>query len=127
MFDGHHIGETVERPWGTYIVTDMGSGFLVKKITVKPGCRTSLQSHDLRSEHWIVVTGEAIVTAPSAPFIRSPPLTVGQSIDIPRNGPHRLSNEGASNLVVIEVQLGDVLREDDIVRYADDFGRPLAP
>ena len=107
------------RPWGNYEVIDIGSNFQVKRITVLPGKRLSLQSHKYRKEHWIVVLGEAEVVIDDRIFN----LKISQSIDIPLGSIHRLSNESNSQLIIIEIQFGEYLGEDDIIRYEDDFNR----
>ena len=106
------------RPWGSFYVLDEGSGFKVKRIVVSPGGRLSLQSHKHRSEHWTVVCGEATVTVGEA-VAR---LRRGESVDIRLGDRHRLENLGEGDLELIEVQLGDYLGEDDIIRY-DDVSR----
>ena len=107
------------RPWGNYEVIDIGSNFQVKRITVLPGKRLSLQSHKYRKEHWIVVLGEAEVVIDNRIFN----LKISQSIDIPLGSIHRLSNKTNTDLVLIEIQFGEYLGEDDIIRYEDDFNR----
>ena len=107
------------RPWGNYEVIDIGSYFQVKRITVLPGKRLSLQSHKYRKEHWIVVLGEAEVVIDDRIFN----LKISQSIDIPLGSIHRLSNKTNTDLVLIEIQFGEYLGEDDIIRYEDDFNR----
>ncbi|MGQ0675385.1 MAG: phosphomannose isomerase type II C-terminal cupin domain [Rhodospirillales bacterium] len=107
------------RPWGSYRVVDGGEGFQVKRITVEPGQGLSLQIHRRRAEHWIVVRGRARVTLGEEAF----DLASGQSTFIPRGAKHRLENPGAAPLEMIEVQLGDYLGEDDIVRLEDRYGR----
>ena len=107
------------RPWGYYEVIDIGSNFQVKRITVLPGKRLSLQSHKYRKEHWIVVLGEAEVVIDNRIFN----LKISQSIDIPLGSIHRLSNKTNTDLVLIEIQFGEYLGEDDIIRYEDDFNR----
>ena len=107
------------RPWGNYEVIDIGSNFQVKRITVLPGKRLSLQSHKYRKEHWIVVLGEAEVVIDDRIFN----LKISQSIDIPLGSIHRLSNKTNTDLVLIEIQFGEYLDEDDIIRYEDDFNR----
>jgi len=109
----------VDRPWGTYETVDAGEEFRVKRITVYPGCRLSLQSHSKRAEHWIVVSGCAQVTRGREQFA----LSKNESTYIPANTKHRLENSGQTNLVLVEVQTGSYLEEDDIVRYEDDFDR----
>jgi mannose-1-phosphate guanylyltransferase/mannose-6-phosphate isomerase len=109
----------VHRPWGSYDSVDVGDGFQVKRIKVKPGARLSLQSHARRAEHWIVVRGTARVTRDNDVF----ELFANQSTYIPIGAKHRLENPGADMLELIEVQSGDYLGEDDIVRYDDVYGR----
>jgi len=107
------------RPWGFYIVLSDGSDHKVKRIVVYPGKRLSLQRHRRRSEHWHMVSGEALVTLDDKE-IR---LKKGDSIDIPTNAAHRIKNIGTENLILIEIQQGDYFGEDDIERLEDDFGR----
>lgn len=109
----------VHRPWGSYDSVDVGDGFQVKRIKVKPGARLSLQSHTRRAEHWIVVRGTARVTRDNDVF----ELFANQSTYIPIGAKHRLENPGEDMLELIEVQSGDYLGEDDIVRYEDVYGR----
>jgi mannose-1-phosphate guanylyltransferase/mannose-6-phosphate isomerase len=109
----------VHRPWGSYDSVDAGDGFQVKRIKVKPGAALSLQSHARRAEHWIVVRGTARVTRNNDVF----ELFANQSTYIPIGAKHRLENPGAEMLELIEVQSGDYLGEDDIVRYEDVYGR----
>jgi len=107
------------RPWGTYTVLDEGGLFKVKRIEVLPGKRLSYQQHARRAEHWFVVEGTALVTLDG----REVTLKTGAAIDIPVGAAHRIENPGSGPLVFIEVQRGDYLGEDDIVRLEDDFGR----
>jgi mannose-1-phosphate guanylyltransferase/mannose-6-phosphate isomerase len=109
----------VNRPWGSYDSVDVGDGFQVKRIKVKPGATLSLQSHERRAEHWIVVRGTARVTRNNDVF----ELFANQSTYIPIGAKHRLENPGHDMLELIEVQSGDYLGEDDIVRYEDVYGR----
>ncbi len=109
----------VHRPWGSYDSVDAGERFQVKRIKVKPGASLSLQSHTRRAEHWIVVSGIARVTRGDDVF----ELHANQSTYIPIGAKHRLENPGADVLELIEVQSGDYLGEDDIVRYEDAYGR----
>ena len=108
-----------ERPWGWYEVIDEGDNFKVKNIQVKPGCKLSLQMHHHRAEHWVVVSGTAIVQLDDKKVV----LTSNQRTFIPIGVKHRLSNPGKLPLNIIEVQSGGYLEEDDIVRFQDDFGR----
>jgi len=107
------------RPWGTFTVLDDAAGYKVKRLTVDPGQRLSYQSHAHRSEHWVVVAGQARVTLDGDDI----DLVVGGVVDIPTGSAHRVSNPGTDELVFIEVQQGDYFGEDDIVRYSDDYGR----
>lgn len=109
----------IYRPWGDYEQVDAGHRYQVKRITVKPGGRLSLQSHRHRAEHWVVVTGTAKVTVNGEEFI----LTENQSTFIPLGAVHRLENPGKIALELIEVQSGSYLGEDDIERYEDVYGR----
>jgi mannose-1-phosphate guanylyltransferase/mannose-6-phosphate isomerase len=109
----------VNRPWGTYQTVDSGAGYQVKRITVKPGAKLSLQKHARRAEHWVVVNGTARVTRDDDLLTLAP----GMSVHIPLGAVHRLENIGTDRLELIEVQSGGYLGEDDIVRLADDYGR----
>jgi len=110
---------TVHRPWGSYTVLEEGPGYKVKRVTVNPGGRLSLQLHHQRSEHWVVIAGTARVTRGEEVF----DLRIGQSTAIPVETKHRLENPGQDTLHIIEVQNGPYLGEDDIVRFKDDYGR----
>jgi mannose-1-phosphate guanylyltransferase len=110
---------TVARPWGTYTVLENNDAYKTKKITVRPGKRLSLQSHFHRNEHWIIVSGTAMVTVGDEIKM----LHANQSTYIPAGTVHRLENPGIIDLVMIEAQVGEYLEEDDIVRYEDDFNR----
>lgn len=110
---------TVHRPWGTYTVLEDAAGYKIKRIEVKPNASLSLQMHHHRSEHWIVVEGTAEVTNGEAVFL----VRKNESTYIPAGNRHRLVNPGKMNLVMIEVQSGDYLEEDDIVRFDDVYGR----
>jgi mannose-1-phosphate guanylyltransferase/mannose-6-phosphate isomerase len=114
--DWHRV---VYRPWGCYDSIDSEERFQVKRITVKPGATLSLQKHHHRAEHWIVVSGTAEVTCGEKVFL----LTENQSTYIPLGETHRLSNPGKLPLLLIEVQSGSYLGEDDIVRFQDEYGR----
>ncbi len=107
------------RPWGFFEVLLDDPHQKVKRVTVYPGKRLSLQRHQKRAEHWYVVAGEAIVVLDS----RELKLKPGESIDIPRGSVHRIANPGSDDLVFVEVQTGDYFGEDDIERLEDDFGR----
>lgn len=120
--EAHKLHRTVHRPWGTYTVLEEGAGFKIKRIEVKAGASLSLQSHKHRSEHWIVVGGTASVVNGDRE------LTVGtnESTFIPAGNKHRLSNRTDASLVMIEVQSGSYVGEDDIVRFDDVYGRAPA-
>jgi mannose-6-phosphate isomerase-like protein (cupin superfamily) len=110
---------TEYRPWGSFTVLEDRETYKVKRIEVLSGKRLSYQRHARRSEHWYVVEGEALVTLEG----KEVRLTPGQATDIPRMAAHRVLNPGNGILIFIEVQRGDYLGEDDIIRLEDDFGR----
>jgi mannose-6-phosphate isomerase-like protein (cupin superfamily) len=110
---------TERRPWGSFTVLDLGAGYKVKRIVVEPAQRLSYQSHGRRAEHWVVVAGEATVTVDDAHLT----LRAGEAVDIPVGSKHRVANEAQWPLTFIEVQRGEYLGEDDIVRFDDDYGR----
>jgi len=107
------------RPWGSYTVLEEQPAYKVKRLEVLPGRRLSYQKHEKRGEHWMIVSGRAIVTLDGKDVDLSP----GQSIDIPRGASHRIANPGTTLLTVIEIQQGDYFGEDDIIRLEDDYGR----
>ncbi len=107
------------RPWGRYDVLLREPGVQVKRIELNPRSRFSLQKHDRRSEKWVVIAGEGAATVEQKVL----PVRPGTFVDIPRGCIHRLTNKGPKPLVIIEVQFGKYLGEDDVVRYEDDFGR----
>ena len=115
----HLLHRRVNRPWGAYEGLDAGDGFLVKRITVNPGASLSLQRHQHRAEHWVVVRGTARVTLENMIMER----TANESVYIPIGDKHRLENPGEDLLEIIEVQTGDHLDEDDIERFSDNYGR----
>ncbi len=108
-----------ERPWGNFTVLDEGEGYKVKRIEVLTGKRLSYQKHARRAEHWFIARGVAKVTLDDREII----LNAGEHIDIPVGAAHRIENAGGEKVIFIEVQRGDYLGEDDIVRLQDDFGR----
>jgi mannose-1-phosphate guanylyltransferase/mannose-6-phosphate isomerase len=115
----HKLHTTVHRPWGTYTVLEEGPRFKIKRIVVKPAGRLSLQMHHHRSEHWVVVSGMArVVNGDRELFVNT-----DESTYIPAGHKHRLENPGVVDLVMIEVQSGEYLGEDDIVRFDDIYGR----
>lgn len=115
----NEIGHQYVRPWGWYKTLELSPGFQVKVIEVNPGGRLSLQSHEQRSEHWVVVQGTATVTVDET----RRDYQVNEAIYIPKRAKHRLENLGTSVVQIIEVQVGDYLGEDDIKRYDDVYGR----
>jgi mannose-1-phosphate guanylyltransferase/mannose-6-phosphate isomerase len=117
----HLEHRTVHRHWGSYTVLEEARGYKVKRITVMPGKRLSLQMHHHRSEHWVVIKGRARVTRRDQEY----ELNAGESTGIPPETPHRLANPGTTPLEIIEIQNGQYLGEDDIVRFHDDFGRDI--
>ncbi len=117
--DAHKIHTTVYRPWGYYTVLNQGEGYLTKLICVSKKGQLSLQSHNHRSEHWVVLSGIARVTLDDKVYM----LKAGSSIDIPVKAIHSLANPYDSELKIIEVQKGDKLIEEDIIRYKDIYGR----
>lgn len=112
-------GEAGERVWGRWLVLDTGENHIVKRLTVNPGGRLSLQYHHHREEHWVVVAGMATVTVDDKTFEAGP----GTAIFVPLGARHTIENRGEAVMEFIEVQMGDDLREDDIVRLTESSGR----
>ena len=108
-----------ERPWGRYFVLDDNSGYKIKRIEVNPKSRLSYQYHKKRSETWVIIQGEGIVTIEG----KDKNISKGDTIIIPVTSKHRIENIGDIDLEFIETQIGDYLGEDDIIRYEDDFNR----
>jgi mannose-6-phosphate isomerase len=108
-----------QRPWGSFTVLDEGEGYKVKRIEVLPGKRLSYQKHSRRAEHWMIVRGLAKATLDGCEIL----LHAGEVIDIPIGSAHRVENPGDERMIFIEIQRGEYLGEDDIVRLQDDFGR----
>lgn len=117
--DATKLHKTVFRPWGYYTCMSEGDGYLTKTICVMPKQKLSVQSHNYRSEHWVVLEGKALVIKEDEEFY----LNVGDSIDIPVKVKHSLQNPFDNELKIIEVQQGDYISEDDITRYEDCYGR----
>ena len=115
----HILHRTVQRPWGSYTVLEEHDGYKMKRITVHPGASLSLQRHQHRSEHWIVVAGTATVVRGDEELTVSKNESTYISIGVK----HRLENRGRILLQIIEVQVGDYLGEDDIERFDDNYGR----
>ena len=113
------VAATELRPWGSFTVLEEGAGYKIKRIEVKSGHRLSLQMHYHRSEHWIVVSGTAKVVCGENEQM----LCSNQSTYVPPCTAHRLENPGKLPLVLIEVQNGEYLGEDDIIRFQDDYAR----
>ena len=109
----------VYRPWGSYESLAMGEGYQAKHIIVNPGETLSLQLHNRRAEHWTVIKGIGQITCDDSEF----ELGVNESTFIPLGSKHRLANTGTTPVEIIEVQVGDYLGEDDIVRFEDRYGR----
>ena len=113
--------EIEKRPWGSFEILAEGAGYKVKRIEVMPGHRLSLQMHESRTEHWVIVAGEALVTLGEQELR----LRANDEVLIPHRTKHRVMNTGNATLIFIEVQCGPYLGEDDIVRFADDYKRTL--
>ena len=113
------MNSIVQKPWGSYQIISQGKNYLVKNIIVKSGGKLSLQSHEHRSEHWVVVNGKARVTINNAVKI----LALNESIFVPKQAKHRLENNDSVVLEIVEIQFGEILSEDDIIRYEDMYDR----
>lgn len=109
----------VKRPWGFFRVVSQGEKYAVKVIHVDAGQKLSVQSHNHRSEHWVVACGKAKVLLNDKNII----LDIGQSVDIPLKAIHSLENPTGEALEIIELQMGRIISEDDIIRYSDIYGR----
>ena len=119
MANNYARGQKDTRPWGSWEVIDCGNGFCVKQINVNSGGILSLQLHHFRAEHWIIVRGTATVTLGNLEMEKK----AGESVYIPLETKHRIQNKGTETLTFIEVQVGENLDENDIVRYEDVYGR----
>lgn len=117
--EAHKLHKTVQRPWGTFTILEEGPNFKIKRLEVNPGESLSLQMHNHRAEHWVVVSGRAVVINGDEELI----LEINESTYIPVKRKHRLSNTESTKLIMIEVQTGTYLGEDDIVRFNDNYGR----
>lgn len=115
----YNLNEVGKRPWGEWKCIGVGEGYIVKSICVNPGAALSLQMHNHRSEHWLVVGGCAKVTVGDKVALLEP----GQSVDIPKGIRHRLENDTDEFVNVIEIQMGQILDETDIVRFGDIYNR----
>ncbi|MDG6224502.1 MAG: phosphomannose isomerase type II C-terminal cupin domain [Candidatus Thermoplasmatota archaeon] len=112
-----------DRPWGSFIVVYEGLGYKVKVLEVGSGHRLSYQSHAHRSERWYILRGRGRIILDGEEWF----VAQGEFVDVPLGSRHRLENPGEGELIVVEVQFGDVLEEDDIVRYEDDYRRETEP
>ena len=119
MAIAYKVGQSDIRPWGTWEVLAVGEGYIIKRIVVNPHQRLSLQSHNYRSEHWVIVVGNGVATLDNKE-IEAPQNT---HIFIQSQQKHRMENRTDTPMVFIEVQAGDTLDEADIIRYQDDYGR----
>lgn len=119
MANNYMRGQHDVRPWGTWEVIDCGKSFCVKRITVNSGGILSLQLHHHRAEHWVIVNGTAIITLGEQKITKN----AGESVYIPAETKHRIQNEEKTPLVFVEIQTGEELDENDIVRYEDVYGR----
>ena len=115
----HETSHRELRPWGCFQVLDESPDHKVKRIVLQPGKRHSLQRHAGRSEHWFIVSGEAVVTLDGVDIT----VVAGSAVDIPCGSLHRMTNTGDVDVMLIEVQTGDYFDEDDIERFEDDYGR----
>jgi mannose-6-phosphate isomerase len=111
-----------QRPWGSYTVLDEGHHYKVKRLEILPGKRLSYQKHTQRTEHWMVVQGSASVTLEGQEMM----VETGRTMDVPLGAAHRIANPGSETLILIEIQRGSYLGEDDIIRLQDDYGRAPA-
>lgn len=119
LVNNYATGECAARPWGAWELLDAAPGFAVKRIVVNPGHKLSLQRHHHRAEHWIVVKGTAMVTRDDDTLL----VRENESVALPQGSVHRLENPGRIPLILIEVQVGSYLGEDDIIRLEDTYGR----
>ena len=113
------MNSITEKPWGSFEILKSGKKFLVKKIFVKPGGVLSLQSHEHRSEHWIIAEGQAEVTIDKNIKV----LKENETIFIPKGATHRIANHNNEDLIIIEMWYGERLDENDIKRYEDTYNR----
>ncbi len=117
--NNYEPGASDDRPWGRWVVLACGDGYVLKEITVNPGETLSLQSHEHRSEHWVIIGGTAHVTLGDEELVRR----VDETVFIPAGTRHRIANRGQSPLRFVELQTGSILSEDDIQRFEDRYGR----
>jgi mannose-1-phosphate guanylyltransferase/mannose-6-phosphate isomerase len=119
MAINYKLHEKGERPWGQWEVVSLGAKYIVKKIQVNPNASLSLQLHHQRGEHWIITAGNPTVTIGETQQELSP----GKAVDIPKETKHRIENKTQEPVEFIEIQMGDVLDERDIVRFEDRYNR----
>lgn len=112
-------GNRTDRPWGSYFILEDGERAKVKRLLVMPEQRLSLQSHEKRDEHWVVIRGVASITLDD----NTSDYKWGEHIFVPRGTKHRIACQGNEPVEIIEVQIGESFAEEDIVRYSDDYGR----
>ena len=115
------MSEIINKPWGYFQILDSQAGYQTKKLFVRAFSKLSLQSHKHRSEHWVVTKGKATVIIDENKY----DLDINESIYIPIESKHRLENNTDNDLYIIEVQIGDSIKEDDIIRYDDIYGREI--
>ncbi|CAK6691979.1 MULTISPECIES: phosphomannose isomerase type II C-terminal cupin domain [unclassified Synechococcus] len=115
---GGEVERRSERPWGWFEILISAKGYLIKRLWLHPSSRISLQRHHHRSEHWVVVEGDGVLECEGGQLSASP----GVTLTIPKRAVHRAS-AGEQGLMIVEVQRGDDLNDDDIERFADDYGR----
>ena len=111
------MNSIVQKPWGYYEILKSGKRFLVKKLFIKPGGMLSLQNHEHRSEHWLVAEGEVEVTLDK----KTINLVENENIFIPKGAFHRIANKGSKDLIIIEMWYGEILDENDIIRYDENY------
>ncbi|MBU0455547.1 MAG: phosphomannose isomerase type II C-terminal cupin domain [Pseudomonadota bacterium] len=119
MTERNEVGKIYERPWGNYKTLSLEKGYRVKILTVNPSGQLSLQKHQHRSEHWVIVAGEPTITIEESVETHH----ANESFFVPKGTLHRIENFTKKTVVIVEVQVGDYLGEDDIIRYADVYGR----
>ena len=115
----NYLGNVEERPWGNYHIIAKNTGYQIKEIKVSKGSKLSLQKHKSRSEFWQIVRGQSKIIIEKKDYH----LKEGEHIYIPKNTIHRIENTGNQDLIFIEIQLGENLKEEDIIRLEDDYGR----
>jgi mannose-6-phosphate isomerase len=116
---GRSTGAVETRPWGSFQVLEEGSGYKIKRLVVEPGHRLSLQRHRFRAEHWVVIAGAPRVHVAG----RTRRMKARETVTVPKGAWHRIENPGRTPVLIIEVQHGAYLGEDDIIRRDDDYGR----